>query len=66
MGILISIGKWGGIYVVNCWAPRICLGWIAITFFPVDGDDILKLATQNTPLMQALKNKMEENQEEFK
>lgn len=45
MGIMISIGKWGGVYVARGWALRICLGWLAITLFPVDGDYILAAAS---------------------
>lgn len=45
MGLLISIGKWGGLYLYwHGFAPRLCLGWIAITLFFTDGDDILELA----------------------
>ena len=41
MAIIISIGSWGGIYVAR---NRICLGWIAISYFAFDGDDLLKAA----------------------
>lgn len=45
MGLLISIGKWGGIYFMpHVFASRLCLGWIAFTLFMVDGDDILEMA----------------------
>ena len=50
-GILISIGKWGGVWVSrNTYAPRIALGWVAITFLPFDGDDLIHMATQNQAL----------------
>ena len=44
-GIMISIGKWGGFYVyTEGWSKRICLGWVAITLVPSDGDAILEAA----------------------
>ena len=45
LGIMISIGKWGGVYIARGWTLRIALGWLAITIFPCDGDDILNLAS---------------------
>ena len=50
IGILISIGKWGGIYCLfgkEYWSKRICLGWVAITFFPMDGDIIMAFASKS-------------------
>ena len=44
MGIMVSIGKWGGVYATWGWSKRICLGWVAISIFPIDGDTILELA----------------------
>lgn len=44
MAIVISIGKWGGIYWYRGFGLRLCLGWIAFTILPVDGDDLLKAA----------------------
>jgi len=41
MAIIISIGSWGGIYVAR---NRICLGWIAVSYFAFDGDDLLEVA----------------------
>lgn len=46
-GIMISVGKWGGVYFSSGWTKRLCLGWIAFTLFPCDGDDIIALAVQN-------------------
>jgi hypothetical protein len=48
MGILISIGKWGGVYAHTShdFSWRICLGWIAFTLFFFDGDEILKMAAE--------------------
>ena len=44
MAIIISIGKWGGVYLYRGFGFRIALGWIAITYFPVDGDRIINYA----------------------
>lgn len=44
MTILISIGKWGGIYLYHKHSIRICLGFVAITILPTDGDNILAAA----------------------
>lgn len=41
MSLILSIGKWGGIYVHWKFTKRICLGWIAITFLPKDIDEVL-------------------------
>ncbi len=46
MGIMISIGKWGGIYFARAWSWRLCLGWVAISIFPCDGDDIIEMASR--------------------
>lgn len=45
MCISISIGKWGGIYWYRGFGWRLCMGWIAITYFPFDGDELVKLAS---------------------
>jgi len=44
MGIMISLGKWGGLYFARGWSWRICLGWVAISVFPCDGDTIVDMA----------------------
>lgn len=41
MCFIISLGKWGGIYWYSGFGWRLCLGWIAITFLPMDYDDFL-------------------------
>ena len=46
VAIIISIGKWGGVYWSNRFGIRLCLGWIAFTVFPVDGDLILECAAR--------------------
>lgn len=48
MAIIISTGKWGGIYWYHGFGLRLCLGWVAITFLPVDGDVILEQAAEQT------------------
>jgi hypothetical protein len=54
--IIISIGKWGGIYAYlkkGSYSKRICLGWVALSFFPDDGDDIIELAAIGSEYLQA-------------
>jgi len=46
MCIVISIGKWGGVYFYKGYGIRICLGWIAITILPTDGDNVLDFASK--------------------
>jgi len=48
MCIIISVGKWGGIYLYKGFGFRVCLGWIAITYFPTDGDNFLELARRGS------------------
>ena len=45
--IMISVGSWGGFYFYHDFSWRLCLGWIAITFLPIDGDEILDVAGRN-------------------
>lgn len=37
MTLIISIGKWGGFY---CNSHRLCLGFVAVTFYYKDFDDL--------------------------
>jgi len=53
LGVIISVGRWGGIYIKMAWAWRVCLGWIAITVIPRDGDDLLAAAAEYGKLMEA-------------
>jgi len=39
MTISISIGKFGGVYVTHGYTARLCLGWVAFTWYPFDIDD---------------------------
>jgi hypothetical protein len=52
MAVVISIGKWGGIYTHFAWSWRVCIGWVAITIFPVDGDKIIDAASKWVDLCQ--------------
>lgn len=38
MTLIISVGRYGGFY---CNTSRLCLGWIAFTFFSGEFDDVL-------------------------
>ena len=45
-GILVSIGKWGGVWAsLKTFTKRVSVGWVAFTFLPTDGDDLLKAAS---------------------
>ena len=46
MSIVFSCGRWGGIYFGRGYGWRICLGWVAVTFFPEDIDDIVRDAAE--------------------
>ena len=41
MSIILSFGKWGGVYAHGGHSWRLCLGWVAITLLPEDIDDVL-------------------------
>lgn len=41
MTFILSIGRWGGVYVSWGWSKRICLGWVALTVIPSDIDKLL-------------------------
>jgi len=36
--VSFSAGKWGGIYFQR---NRVCFGWVAVTWLPVEIDDLL-------------------------
>ncbi len=46
MTLLFSVGRWGGFYIARGFTLRVCLGFIAITFAPVDIDEIFIRAMQ--------------------
>jgi len=53
MGILISIGRWGGVWVdFTTHGKRISLGWVAFTFYPMDGDKLLFAASNWSHIQQ--------------
>lgn len=41
MTLALSFGKWGGFYILRGHTFRVCLGWVALTYFPEDIDVIL-------------------------
>lgn len=49
MSLIVSIGRWGGIYYSGGYLPRICLGWIAFTFIPEDFDFWIDKVTKAHP-----------------
>lgn len=56
MGILISIGRYGGFYIsLNSFGKRIYLGWVAVTFYPVDGDQLILAASNWMTIEKSIK-----------
>lgn len=52
MTLIISVGRWGGFYLHP---HRLCLGWIAFTFYGKDYDDLIEqLIYKNTKLSNLL------------
>jgi len=47
--ISISWGRWGGFYITWGYTKRVCLGWVALTYFPDDIDDYLNDYTNTAP-----------------
>lgn len=44
--LCLSWGKWGGFYWHKGYSFRICLGWVAITWFPDEIDDLIHFVRQ--------------------
>ena len=34
--LMIGVGSWGGVYFYRGFTTRLCLGWLAITYIPLD------------------------------
>lgn len=39
--VAVSWGKYGGFYFNKSYTTRLCLGYVSITYFPEDLDDII-------------------------
>jgi hypothetical protein len=52
MSLVFSIGRWGGIYFHLGYTGRVCLGFVAITWFPVDIDLLLEKAANKNDLQE--------------
>lgn len=37
--LIVSFGEYGGFYFKTGYCVRVCLGWVAFTYFPQDIDD---------------------------
>ena len=48
LGIVLSVGRWGGVYMKwSSWGCfRLCLGYVALTIILRDGDDVLMAASK--------------------
>lgn len=44
MTVMLSFGRYGGFYWIRGY--RICFGWVALSWFPYDVDDILEAGLQ--------------------
>jgi len=40
--ISVSWGGYGGFYIHIGFAKRICLGWVAVSFMPLEIDDLIE------------------------
>lgn len=40
--LALSWGRFGGFYVTLGYCPRICLGWVAITYVPIELDMLME------------------------
>ena len=49
MTLAFTFGPWGGFYFDHGFTIRLCLGWVAITFMPVDFDCLLETIFMNDP-----------------
>lgn len=45
MTLVISVGKWGGVYYSRGYLPRLCIGWVAFTVLPEDFDSWIQKVT---------------------
>jgi hypothetical protein len=45
----VSWGKWGGFYWKRGYTTRLCLGWVALTYFPLDLDVLLRALSKAAP-----------------
>lgn len=44
MSVIFAVGAWGGFYWHRGYTIRVCLGWVSISYFPHDIDDVLAVA----------------------
>jgi hypothetical protein len=56
MSLVFSIGKWGGIYFHIGYTVRVCLGFVAITWLPVDIDLVLEKVANKSDLEEGANN----------
>jgi hypothetical protein len=48
--IVISFGEYGGFYIHWGWTKRVCLGWMALTYWPIDADVLMSNAVEQNKL----------------
>jgi hypothetical protein len=54
--LALSWGDWGGFYVSS---SRVCLGWVAITWLPIEIDELVR-AWLDTPRVPSTPHPQEE------
>lgn len=42
MTFMVNFGPWGGLYFRKAFSARVCLGYVAFTFVPMDVDILLE------------------------
>lgn len=47
--LALSWGPWGGFYIYNGYCWRLSLGWVALTYLPVEIDDLMAAMKDDGP-----------------
>jgi len=40
--VALSWGDWGGVYAKRGYSWRLCFGWVALTWLPIELDDLVE------------------------
>jgi hypothetical protein len=56
---VISWGRYGGFYKRFGFMKRVCLGWLAITYVPIDFDDILRSYVDHLPSLTEISSNLQ-------
>ena len=44
--LALSWGLWGGFYASGGYGWRLCIGWVALTYLPIELDDMARAYVQ--------------------